>query len=205
VRDEYLDESNRTKVMVKDFFLKGHESKLINKERVSTLQNTAISLSTAKNWLRRFKSGDLSCGNEERAGRLLISLGPALQRFLKLFPFVSARAIAGHFSVDRASIKSILDRELCLKKRTRRSMPHILSAERKLRRVANSQSLSTIRANLAEKDFSGIITRDEFWFGDLIESDAMFASSPVEVTPRVRPSMAWGKVMIMLFSRQTAA
>jgi transposase len=74
------------RVMVKYFFLKGDGSKLIHKELMSTLQDNAISLSTVKNWLRKFKSGDLSCGDEERPGRCLISLGRALQRFLKKFP-----------------------------------------------------------------------------------------------------------------------
>jgi hypothetical protein len=108
------------RVKVKYFFLKGHGSKLIDKEFVSTLQDNAISLYTVKNWPRRFKSGDLSCGDEEQPGRPLISLGPALQRLLKKFPFASARVMAGHFSVDRSVIKSILDRELGLRKFTRR-------------------------------------------------------------------------------------
>jgi hypothetical protein len=96
--------------MVKDFFLKGHGSKLIHKELVSTLHDNAISLSTVKNRLRRFKSGDLSCSDEERPGRPLISMRLALQRFLKKIPFASAQVMTGHFSVDRATIKSILDR-----------------------------------------------------------------------------------------------
>jgi hypothetical protein len=66
------------KMMVKYFFLKGHGSKLIHKELVSTLQNNAISLSILKNWLRRFKYGDVSCGEEEWPGRPLISLGLVL-------------------------------------------------------------------------------------------------------------------------------
>jgi transposase len=108
------------KVMMKYFFLKGHGSKLIHKEFVSTLQNNAISLSTVKNWVRRFKSCDHSCGDEERPGRPLISMDPALQHFLKKFSFASARLMAGHFSVCQAAIKSILDRELGLRKYTRR-------------------------------------------------------------------------------------
>jgi hypothetical protein len=63
------------RMMVKYFFLKEHGSKLIYKELVSTLQDNAISLSTIKNWFRRFKSGDLFCGDEEPPGRPLISLG----------------------------------------------------------------------------------------------------------------------------------
>jgi hypothetical protein len=76
--------------MVKYFFPKGHGSKLLQKKLVSTVQDNAISLSTVKNWLRRIRSGDLCCGEEERPGRPLISMGSGLQRILKKFPFASA-------------------------------------------------------------------------------------------------------------------
>jgi hypothetical protein len=67
--------------MVKYFFLKGHGSKFIHQELVSTLQDNVISLATVKNPLRRIKSGDLSCGGEERPGRHLISLGRLFNAF----------------------------------------------------------------------------------------------------------------------------
>jgi hypothetical protein len=67
--------------MVKYFCVKGRGSKLIHKELVSTLQDNAISLSNVKNWLRRFKSGHLSCGDEEWPERPLISLGPLFSAF----------------------------------------------------------------------------------------------------------------------------
>jgi hypothetical protein len=69
--------------------------------------------------------------------------------------------MAGYFSADRATIKSILDRELSLRKFTRRWVPHILSAEQKLRRVTESQSLLTILTNLAEKTFRGSLQGPE--------------------------------------------
>jgi hypothetical protein len=67
--------------MVKYFFLKGHGSKLIHKELVSTFQDNVISLFTVKNWLRRFKSSEVSCSDEEWPGKPLISLG----RFFSAF------------------------------------------------------------------------------------------------------------------------
>jgi hypothetical protein len=48
--------------------------------------------------------------------------------------------------------------------------------------VTESQSLLTILATLAEKTFQGIITGNESWFAHLIESEAVFAFSPVQVT-----------------------
>jgi hypothetical protein len=65
--------------------------------------------------------------------------------------------------------------------------------------VTESQSLLTIPANLAETNFQGIITGDKSWLAYLIESDAMFASFPVEMTPRVWASISSKIVMIALF------
>jgi hypothetical protein len=56
--------------------------------------------------------------------------GPVLQRFLKKFPFASARVMAAHFSVDWATMKIILDRELGLRKFTRGWLPDIRSPNR---------------------------------------------------------------------------
>jgi hypothetical protein len=64
--------------MMKYFFLKRHASRLIHKQLVSALQDNAISLSAVKIWPRRFKSGDLSRGDEERPERPPISMDPAL-------------------------------------------------------------------------------------------------------------------------------
>jgi hypothetical protein len=63
--------------------------------------------------------------------------------------------MAGHFSVDQATIKSILDPKLRLRTLTRRSMPHSLSVEQKSRRVPESQNMLTVLTNLAEKTFRG--------------------------------------------------
>jgi hypothetical protein len=93
------------RVTMKYFFLKEHGNKLIHKKLVKTFQNNAISLSIFKNRLKRFKSGDLSCNDEERRGRPLISLGLALQHFLKKFTFASAPVMAEPFSVVLVSNK----------------------------------------------------------------------------------------------------
>jgi hypothetical protein len=57
---------------------------------------------------------------------------------------------------------------------------HILSAQHELRRMAESQSLLTILANVAEKNFQGIITGDESWFAYLIESGGYSVSLLLE-------------------------
>jgi hypothetical protein len=42
----------------------------------STFQGSVLSRATVKRWLRKFKSGDLSCLDENRPGRPLTILGP---------------------------------------------------------------------------------------------------------------------------------
>jgi hypothetical protein len=64
----------KQRVMLKYFFSQEHGSKRIHKKLVSTRQNNATSLSAVKNWPRKFKSGDLSYGDEERPVRPLISM-----------------------------------------------------------------------------------------------------------------------------------
>jgi hypothetical protein len=66
--------------------------------------------------------------------------------------------------------------------------------------VTDSQSLLTILANLAEKNFQGIVTGDESWFAYLIESDVMVASSSAEVNPRIQRAISCKKVLITLFT-----
>jgi hypothetical protein len=83
MRHEYLNEANRIeqRVKVKYLFLKGHASKLIHMEQVSTFQDNAISLSIIKNWFMKFKFGELSCSDEESPGRLLIFLDRLFSAF----------------------------------------------------------------------------------------------------------------------------
>jgi hypothetical protein len=124
-RSESLDGPSRAKNDGEIFLSQRTREQTCPEETFHTLHDDAISLSTVKNWLRRIKSSDLSCGDEKRPGRPLIFMGPALQRFLKKFPFASARVMTRHFSMDRVAINSILDRETRLRRFTRRSMTHI--------------------------------------------------------------------------------
>jgi hypothetical protein len=77
-----------------------------------------------------------------------------------------------------------------LRKFAGRYLPHILSAEEKLRIVTESQSLLTIRANLAKNNSQGIMIGDESWFAYFLESDTMFATSPAEMITTLRLSIS---------------
>jgi hypothetical protein len=73
-----------------------------------------------------------------------------------------------------------------------------------MRRVMKFQSLLTILANLAEKNFQEIIPGNESWFAYFIESDAMFTFSPAEVTQRSDHQFRAKTLWLHFFSRQMA-
>jgi hypothetical protein len=60
------------------FWLKGWGSKKIHQELMSTLGDDTYRLSQIKIWLRRFRTGDLSCGDLPHAGRPP-TLGPQVE------------------------------------------------------------------------------------------------------------------------------
>jgi hypothetical protein len=62
--------------------------------------------------------------DESRPGRPLVSLRPALSRFLSMHQFASARIIAAHFGVARDWVKMILAREFDLKEFSRGWLPN---------------------------------------------------------------------------------
>jgi hypothetical protein len=186
------------RVTVKYFFLKGHTSKLIYEKLVNTLQDNAISLSAVKNWLRWFKSGSLSCDDDERLEKPLISLDRLFSSFWKVSlrecssngrAFLSRSDHHQKHSWSRTGLEKIHS-QMCAP---------ILSAEQKLRRATEFQSLLTILANLTEKNFQWIITGDAPWFAYLIESNAIFAFSHAEVTQRPDNQFRAKKLWLHLF------
>jgi hypothetical protein len=53
--------------IVKYFFVKGWDNERITVELQSALHSSAVPNSTLKSWIKKFKSGDLSC--DDGAGR----------------------------------------------------------------------------------------------------------------------------------------
>jgi transposase len=102
--------------IMKYFHLKGWGNRRITAELEGTFQGSALSRATVKPWLRKFKSSDLSCLDENRRGRPLTILGPVLKKFLDKYPFASAKVLSRHFDISPPTVKEILHRELGLKR-----------------------------------------------------------------------------------------
>jgi hypothetical protein len=84
---------------------------------------------------------DFSYKDESRPGKPLLSLGPALSRFLSKDPFASARIIAAHFGVAHDSVKMIRAREFGLKQFSRRWLLDQLNGAHKKSQVEFSRDL----------------------------------------------------------------
>jgi transposase len=105
--------------IVKYFLLKEWGNKGTTAELQSALHSSAISNSTVKRWIKKFKTDDLSCDDDPRPGRAIEILGQVLQKFLERYPFASVTARSRHFHISPPTVKEILGRELGLEKFSR--------------------------------------------------------------------------------------
>jgi hypothetical protein len=120
-------EKSEQRFVVKFLFLKGLGSKAIHTELTAVLGSTVYSLPQIKIWHVRFATGDLSCEDYLKPGRSPHVLGKALSDFFEHSPFASAGVIAEHFGQSKHIIKEILERELGLRRFSRKWVPHSLS------------------------------------------------------------------------------
>jgi transposase len=147
--------------IVKYFHLKGRGNRRITAELENILQGSALSKKTVKQWLRKFKSGDLSCLDENRPDRPLTILGPVLKKFLDKYPFANVKVLSRHFDISPPTVEEILYHELGLKKYSRRWVRHELSEGQERCRVDQSEMLLGMLQLYAEHNFEGITTGDE--------------------------------------------
>jgi hypothetical protein len=104
-------------------------------------------------------------------------------------PFASARVIAQHFLTTVPPIKDILQRELGMRKFSRRWVPHFLSPAQKVARIEASKTVLRVLQDAGSNDFKGIATGDESWFRYRYRSSTVFARAPSEVILRTRQTI----------------
>jgi transposase len=126
---------------MKFLWLKGWSARRIHEEPMTTLGDDSYGVSQIKIWLQKFRNGDLSCKDSPRSGRHLLLLEPQLEAFMQKYPSASARVIAQHFFTTVPTIKDILQRELGMRKFSRRWVPHFLSPTQKVAGVEASKTI----------------------------------------------------------------
>jgi hypothetical protein len=80
---------------------------------------------------------------------------------MQKYPFASVRVIAQHFLTTVPAIKEILQRELGMKKFSRRWVPHFLSPAQKVARVEASKTTLRVLQDAESNDSKGLATGDE--------------------------------------------
>jgi histone-lysine N-methyltransferase SETMAR len=128
-----------------------------------------------------------------------LDFGAQLEAFLQKYPFASASMIAKHFLVNPHMVKEIIQRELRMRKFSRRWVPHSLTPAQKVPRVDTSIEMLRILQESEANDFDGVTTGDESWFQYIYPSSEMFARSPADGIPRTRQALCAKKIMITLF------
>jgi transposase len=125
--------------VVKYFFIKEWGNRKITTELQTTFRDSAISNSTVKRWIRKFKNSDSSCNDDPRPGQPLAVLEPVLQKFLDRHAFSSAKILSRYCRLSPPTVREILRRELGLKTFIRRWVSHLLSDDQKKLRIVASQ------------------------------------------------------------------
>jgi hypothetical protein len=189
--------------VMKFFFLGGKRYKAIHTELQAVLGKDAVSLATVKRWCQRFKQDDFSLDDEIRAGRPISDLKEVISQMLGDEPYLSARILAKRLASNAHTIKTILARDLGMRKFTRRWVPHEVNSANKVQRVTKSKTLLTALLADAGENFKHVMTGDESWFYYSYQSPAMFARDRSEIVPRVSQTIASKKSMITIFFTDT--
>jgi hypothetical protein len=146
--------------VIKFLWLKGCSAKRIHEELMSTLGDDSCGVSQIKIWLQKLSNRGLCCKDSPRSGRLLLTLGPQFEAFMHKYTFASARAIAQQFRTMVPTIKDILQRELGMRKFSRRWVPHFLSPAQQVACVEASKTILRVLQDAESNDFEGIATPD---------------------------------------------
>jgi histone-lysine N-methyltransferase SETMAR len=194
-----MDEREQ-RVVIKFLWLQKQGSKVIHADLRGTLGDLAVSLPSVKRWLRRFREGNTSCEDGNRAGRPLTILRYVLSKFLSKCLFASAKNIASHFDISVSTVKDLRAGELGLHQFTRRRVPHSLSERSKNERVIQSRLLLDLLQSHQTASFNAIAIEAESWFRYVYPARTMYARSRSDVTSCVRSGISTSKVMITIFT-----
>jgi hypothetical protein len=176
-----MDGKRETKICRQAFLVERMGIEKIRQELTRTLGDDACGLNQIKIWLKRFRTGDLSCSNFPRAGRPPIALGPQFNAFLQKYPFASSRIITKHFLTTASTVKEILQREF-----SRRWVPYSLRDAQKVARVKVAKEMLRILQESETHNFDSITTGDESWFQHTMVSSKMFVRLAADIIPRTR-------------------
>jgi hypothetical protein len=196
-------EKSKQRVVIKFLGMKGLGVRRVHTKLSRVPGDDCYSPAAIERWLARFREGDLSYADHFRSGRPVIDISECLRAVLDKFPVASANMMSKHFDMARGTIMEILQRDLRLKKFSRRWVPHQLSSSRKVDCANRSRALLHMLQELQPFHFEGITTGDKFWFRYECESDSMVAPSADVVLPRLGAGFQVKKTRTTVFFTAT--
>jgi hypothetical protein len=104
--------------------MKGLGARRIHTKLSRVLGDDCYGPAAIERWLAGFRERDLSCASHSRSSRPVIDSPECLRAFLDKFPFASANMMSNHFRIVRGVFMEILQRDLGLKKFSRRWVRH---------------------------------------------------------------------------------
>jgi transposase len=114
-------------------------------------------------------------------------------------PYLSLRQIAEIVGSNKDTVRHILEKELLLKKRYTRWIPHELNMSQKKARVAEAKQLLEILKKDEASDFQHIVTGDESWMLYSYPYDGMWLSLSDKRPEVPKPYIATAKSMLIIF------
>jgi hypothetical protein len=117
-------EESEQRVVIKFLWMKALGARRSHTKSTRVLGDECYSSAVIERWLARFRESDLSCAHHSRSGRPVIGISECLRVFFDKFSFARANMMSKHFSIAREAIMEILQRDLGLKKFSRRWVPH---------------------------------------------------------------------------------
>lgn len=154
------------RAVIKFFTLEGKSATAIHKRLVKCWGDRAPSTTTVERWVRLFKRGRTSLDDDPKVGRPKSATdGETIRKLLECVNTdrrLKLREIAKVIGISKDSVRTVLTRDLGMRKISARWVPKILSVFDKERRVQYAQE--NLDFMEGEEDFfSTLITGDETW------------------------------------------
>ena len=180
------------------YFKLGRSAEETRQDLFTALGVDAPGIATVYRWRQKFRNGDASLDDEDRAGRPTNSHAVEVVRaWLDEHPNSSVRVISCGLTLPRSTVYDILTKNLGLRKFKSKWIPHMLTDEQKSRRISLSRDLLSILSGMSERKLCSVITADESWFHLTTDRDGRWAERPEDVPPRVKGDFP-RKVMVFV-------
>lgn len=127
----------------------------------------ALSKSSVQRWVCRFQTEGDNVADKLKSGRPKTRdmVHPLIQAQLQTDKRKTIRQLANHAQVSKGTVHNILKKDLQLKKKPAKWIPHLLTAAQCLRRVTMARAaLGMMRTMRRNPGIRTVIAMDESWF-----------------------------------------